>query len=1056
MRPLSEDQWQRYFEVVEGLKALAPEHRGTALKEIGTKAAEDREILSLVALQLQLPAHPGTGLSTELPFQERDTVIEAVQRDCDDVCTQPVSNEARKARRQPMLGRYPIVGNLGAGGMGEVLKVYDDQLGRQIAVKVIRGQVNSWTLARFVREGRITGQLEHPGIVPVYELASSADGTVYFTMKEVQGDDLSRVLEQDRQEWKEWRKRHGSARHRTPARRASRRRPVSSARLAAAPPPRLIERLTSFLKICEALSFAHARGVIHRDLKPANIMIGQFGEVQVMDWGLAKVVGQAEEEIDLELSPCAVDAGSGDPDLTGQGSVLGTPAYMPPEQARGDIAQLDQRSDIYSLGAILYEILSLRPPYTGENALEVIAQVNLGKLIPPSQRAPLRTIPWELEAVVVKAMKLRQQDRYSRVELMRQELQAFLDGRTLSAARYSAGQRLVKWAKRHRQKLLAATAGLAAVSALLLGGLWLRDEMSRRETVARLREQARHAHRVKDWTRAVGLTQRALALEQGDPELKRLLAQSNRELARREQTLRRKEERARRYRELQQRLKPLAARLEAARSLFYIPRIDLQKKLEPLRNSMAELVRLTRDPRWNDYPDPWRLLGESLALVGQDEPALKALLEAEKRKALPELLGRTLGPLYTRMAMQASLGSRSAKQRVRMLFSKARRWGEAAQQGEVSETSLNSRLRAAFLLLAAGRNKQAVEHARRTLEDFPDGLRSENLWLLIAMNSGRGSSRPNAGAAIEACNEAIKRRPHYAWAYEWRGVLRLTLKDVDGARLRPGAQDQPAIRTGLPHSRHCAKGKARSGRGDQRFHADDQAQSTQRSCLQPPRQCAPGPGGSDGRDQGLQPGARDRATTSGCLPQPWACAQGPGESGGGDQEVQSGDPDQAAVPQGFLPSRNCPSDQGGSDRGDRGLQRGDQDRAAIRRGLRHPRLCASSPGGSGRSDQGLSHGAQNQPATRPDLHQARPCAPGQGGYGRGDQGLRPSSSIRETPRPSSTAVLHARPRGIRTGRSEISTRQSSSLRETWMATSDAGKRGRPRAIWRGRSETSTG
>jgi len=370
----------------------------------------------------------------------------------DPTRTLPALSESRAPvpSDAPRLGRYAVVGRLGRGGMGEVLRVRDLELDREMAAKVMLELSDARQLEKFLLEARITGQLEHPAIVPVHELGRTTDGRAYFTMKRVQGEDLARVLD----------------------------------RLAEDPEarPTLAERLGIFTKVCDAMAFAHARGVIHRDLKPANVMVGEFGEVQVMDWGLAKVLGQQDAaRVDATHAPGA-DAG-GDPLATRDGTILGTPAYMPPEQAEGRIADLDQRSDVYALGAILYHLLVLVPPYVGESVWDVLDQVTRGELVSPLDRVPERRVPWELSAAVMKAMAADPDARYPSVAALAGDVQAWLRGGTLGAARYTSAQRVAKWVRRHRSIALATLALVVASVGWSGHAAWQR-RLERRAEVA--------------------------------------------------------------------------------------------------------------------------------------------------------------------------------------------------------------------------------------------------------------------------------------------------------------------------------------------------------------------------------------------------------------------------------------------------------------------------------------------------------------------------------------------------------------------------------------------
>ncbi len=248
---------------------------------------------------------------------------------------------------------YDLLEELGKGGMGEVYRTRDPALGRDLAIKVMKEQFRSIVEAesRFLREARITGLLQHPGIVSVHNLGRLADGRLHYTMRLVYGKTFANILAQE-----------------------------------AGQAERLPSLLAIFEKVCQAVAYAHSKRVIHRDLKPANVMVGQFGEVQVMDWGLAKVLMAEGEPADktkqsgTESTWISADATETPSDMTQAGSSLGTPAYMSPEQALGEWDTVDERTDVFALGAILYEILIGRPPYSGRDGYEVLRRARRGDL----------------------------------------------------------------------------------------------------------------------------------------------------------------------------------------------------------------------------------------------------------------------------------------------------------------------------------------------------------------------------------------------------------------------------------------------------------------------------------------------------------------------------------------------------------------------------------------------------------------------------------------------------------------------------------------------------
>ncbi|MDP7035656.1 MAG: tetratricopeptide repeat protein [Planctomycetota bacterium] len=350
--------------------------------------------------------------------------------------------------------RYRDVETIGQGGMGTILKATDPDLERVVAIKVLsQKNASRDDRTRFLNESRITSQLDHTNILPVHEVGLTPDGELYLSMKLVRGQSIDEILDGYRE----------LADHQEMAYEG-------------------VGLLKYFLKVCDAIAFAHSRRIMHRDLKPANVMVGSFGEVLVMDWGLAKEfemksAGEGLERFVHESQFDLVDSEMNreTAGLTMDGAILGTPAYMSPEQARGDLEAMDARTDIYALGAMLYEILTLKPPHQGKSAPQLFSRIIRGEFLAPSERAPEAKVPAELEAVVMKAMALHRGDRYQKVEELQEEIEAFRGGRTLQAVRYRLDQRIWKWVLRHRT-LSASVAALVVVTTLLVGYFLQREQ----------------------------------------------------------------------------------------------------------------------------------------------------------------------------------------------------------------------------------------------------------------------------------------------------------------------------------------------------------------------------------------------------------------------------------------------------------------------------------------------------------------------------------------------------------------------------------------------------
>ncbi|MBL8751004.1 MAG: tetratricopeptide repeat protein [Planctomycetes bacterium] len=375
--------------------------------------------------------------------------------------TSSSSTLKRLEDRGSTASRYKVHGEIARGGMGAILEVFDEDLRRRLAMKVILDRrassgssgsgsaVEPLVLSRFLEEAQVTGQLDHPGIVPVHELGLDENGRVYFTMRLVHGRDLEVTFGLVARGAEDW----------TVAR-----------------------ALGVLQKVCEAMAYAHEKGVVHRDLKPQNVMVGRFGEVYVMDWGLARVKSSADRR-DLRIREAtapavvATDRGDGSADRHGDGlytmdgDVVGTPSYMSPEQARGDLAAIDERSDVYSVGAMLYRLLAGVAPYAGERtgASAVWRRVMDGP--PPAIESLAPRTPPELLAICGKAMAREPAARYAGMLELAGDLRAFLEGRVVGAFETGAIAEARKWIGRNRALAGALAAAALALVAGLVGSL---------------------------------------------------------------------------------------------------------------------------------------------------------------------------------------------------------------------------------------------------------------------------------------------------------------------------------------------------------------------------------------------------------------------------------------------------------------------------------------------------------------------------------------------------------------------------------------------------------
>jgi eukaryotic-like serine/threonine-protein kinase len=394
----------------------------------------------------------------------------------------PYSAEMPGAADSPP--KLQLFGEIARGGMGAVLKGRDRDLGRELAVKVLLEQHRDRPelVRRFIEEAQIAGQLQHPGIVPIYDLGAFADRRPYFSMKLVKGRTLAELL-------------------------AERESPTHD----------LARFLSIYEAVCQTMAYAHARGVIHRDLKPSNVMAGPFGEVQVMDWGLAKVLARGgvvddasagKDETPARGTVIATVRGESDGDLSKAGSIMGTPSYMAPEQARGEIEQIDERADVFALGSILCEMLTGQPAFVGRNTGEIQRKASDGNLADAVLRLDHCSVNGELVGLVKACLAHARDDRPRNAGAVAERVGAYLAGvqeRLIESERERAAAEARAVAERTRRRLtLALAASVLALVALGGGGsAWV---------------QKQREFRIADTAAAVNAALDRAALRRGEAE----------------------------------------------------------------------------------------------------------------------------------------------------------------------------------------------------------------------------------------------------------------------------------------------------------------------------------------------------------------------------------------------------------------------------------------------------------------------------------------------------------------------------------------------------------
>ncbi|MCB9873218.1 MAG: protein kinase [Planctomycetaceae bacterium] len=356
----------------------------------------------------------------------------------------PDTYATRQIRRADDDGqRFRILRPHAQGGLGQISVALDKELHREVALKELQMKyaANEATRERFMIEAEITGGLEHPSIIPVYGLGHYSDGRPYYAMRFIRGDNLKEAID---------------VYHRCPA-------DIRNLEL-----HKLLRR---FIDVCDAVQYAHSRGVLHRDLKPGNIMLGKYGETLLVDWGLAKPIDGSEAPTLLEGPPLQVSSGSGSAP-TSMGAVVGTPGYMSPEQAAGRLDLLGPASDVYGLGATLYHLLTGHAPFR-DKLSDVLKKVERGEFQPPRQVNP--TAPVALEAICLKAMRTRPEDRYTSAARLAEDIEHWLADEPVSVWKEPASHRLRRWTRRHWNITVGAvTVVLAALVVLVVSTVLVR------------------------------------------------------------------------------------------------------------------------------------------------------------------------------------------------------------------------------------------------------------------------------------------------------------------------------------------------------------------------------------------------------------------------------------------------------------------------------------------------------------------------------------------------------------------------------------------------------
>ncbi len=648
------------------------------------------------------------------------------------------------------VGKYQVLGELGRGGLGVVLKARDMDLGRDTAMKVLIDQRerSPEAIQRFVEEAQVAGQLQHPGIVPVYEMGLFPDSSPYFTMKLVNGQTFAALLKA--------------------------RTDASEERM---------RFLGIFEQVCQAVAYAHSRGVVHRDLKPSNIMVGAFGEVQVMDWGLSKVLGRGPAAVEPAVETIRSRSVGSD---SLQGTVMGTPAYMPPEQARGEVALMDESSDVFSLGAMLCEALTGEPPYVGESPKQVCLLASSAALEPAWARLDASGSDDDLVRIAKQCLSAKPADRPRDAGVVAGEIRAYLSSveeraRASELAKARALARAASERKARRLTVALAVFILAALS--LAGGAYLvveKDRLSREEITARAVEdaleestlllgQARSAStdEVSRWSEALQAAKRAASLVATGAAREQLRTRVNTLL---DETVRGEE------------LSRRTAEQNLANRKFL-------ERLEEIRLSRADPGVANWKKQDEDYGDAFRSHGLDIDAATPEaaaESIRQSLIRTDLIPALDEWirarmsrdeLPRDSWKKLSRVAAASDPDPWRAQLRELAYSGRFEEIRAFAHDPMVPGLSASSACLLAAWLNLAGDGEAAITVCRTAVERHP-----EDFWLNTTLGIWLLQSKsPDANASSRYLTAAVALRPKASRAWNNLGCALTRLKDVDGS-----------------------------------------------------------------------------------------------------------------------------------------------------------------------------------------------------------------------------------------------------------------------------------